>query len=46
MAKADYDAPRDILDGRQGFFHSYLGVEDPGPEFLAELGGEFNIRGG
>ena len=45
MAKADYDAPRDILDGRQGFFHSYLGVEDPGPEFLADLGREFNIRG-
>ena len=45
MAKADYDAARDILDGRQGFFHSYLGVEDPGPEFLADLGREFNIRG-
>ena len=30
MAKADYDAPRDILDGVQGLFHSYLGVEEPG----------------
>jgi len=45
MAKVDYDAPRDIFDGPQGFFHSYLGVEDPGPEFLAGLGQEFSIRG-
>ena len=45
MAKVDYDAPRDIFDGRQSFFHSYLGVEDPGSEFLAGLGQEFSIRG-
>ena len=43
MAKAGYDAPRDILDGVQGFFHSYLGVEDPGPGFLAGLGQEYCI---
>lgn len=34
MAKAGYDAPRDIFDGDQGFFHSRLGIEDPGPEFV------------
>ena len=45
MAKVDFDAPKDILDGPQGFFHSYLGVEDPGPECLAGLGQEFSIRG-
>ena len=45
MAKVDYDSPRDIFDGPQGFFHSYLGVEDPGPEFVAGLGQEFSIRG-
>ena len=45
MAKADYDAPRDIFDGPGGFFHSFLGTEDPGPEFLDGLGQEFSIRG-
>lgn len=45
MAKAGYDAPRDILDGRQGFFDSYLGVAGPGPEFLEGLGRDFSIRG-
>ena len=45
MAKADYDAPRDIFDGRESFFDSYLGVSEPGPEFLAGLGEEFSIRG-
>jgi len=45
MAKVGYDAPRDIFDGPQGFFHSYLGVEEPGSEFLAGLGQEFSIRG-
>jgi 2-methylcitrate dehydratase PrpD len=45
MAKVGYDAPLDIFDGPQGFFHSYLGVEGPGPEFLAGLGQEFSIRG-
>ena len=44
MAKADYDAPRDILDGAQGFFHSYLGVEEPGDQFLDGLGEEYSIR--
>ena len=45
MAKVGYDAPRDIFDGPHGFFHSYLGVEEAGPEFLAGLGQEFSIRG-
>jgi 2-methylcitrate dehydratase PrpD len=45
MARVGYDAPRDIFDGPQGFFHSYLGVEAPGPEFLTGLGQEFSIRG-
>ena len=45
MAKADFDSPRDIFDGAEGFFHSYLGVEEPGPEFLAGLSQEFSIRG-
>ena len=44
MAKAGYDAPRDILDGVQGLFHSYLGVEEPGDQFLAGLGEEYKIR--
>ena len=41
MAKAGYDAPRDIFDGSQGFFHSRLGIEDPGPEFLT---GDYTIQ--
>jgi 2-methylcitrate dehydratase PrpD len=45
MAKAGYDAPRDIFDGRQGFFHRRLGVEEPGPEFLRGLGEGYSIRG-
>lgn len=45
MAKVGYDAPRDIFDGPQGFFHSRLGVEEPGPEFLRGLGQEYGIRG-
>ncbi len=36
MAKSGYDAPEDIFDGSQGFFHSRLGLEDPGPEFLID----------
>jgi 2-methylcitrate dehydratase PrpD len=43
MAQLGYDAPRDIFDGPQGFFHSRLGVEDPGPEFLSGLGAEYGI---
>jgi 2-methylcitrate dehydratase PrpD len=43
MAKVGYDAPRDIFDGPQGFFHSRLGVEDPGPEFVNRLGEEYGI---
>ena len=45
MAKADYDSPREILDGPGGFFHSYLGIQDPGEDFLAGLGQDFVIRG-
>ena len=45
MAKVGYDAPRDIFDGPQGFFHSRLGVEEPGPEFLRGLGEDYSIRG-
>jgi len=45
MAKVGYDAPRDIFDGPQGFFHSRLGVEEPGGEFLRGLGQEYGIRG-
>ncbi len=41
MAKAGYDAPRDIFDGNQGFFHSRLGIEDPGPEFVT---GDYTIQ--
>ena len=44
MAKVGYDAPEDILDGSQGFFHSRLGIEGPGPEFLDGLGSEYGIR--
>jgi 2-methylcitrate dehydratase PrpD len=43
LAKVGYDAPRDIFDGPQGFFHSRLGVEQPGPEFLSGLGEEYGI---
>ena len=45
MAKAGWDAPRDIFDGPQGFFHSRLGVEEPGPEFLDGLGERYSIAG-
>ena len=45
MAKAGYDSPREILDGPGGFFHSYLGIQDPGEEFLANLGQDFVMRG-
>ncbi len=45
MAKVGYDAPQDILDGPQGFFDSYLGVENGGPEFLAGLSQDFSILG-
>ena len=45
MAKAGYNAPLDILDGPRGFFHSRLGREDPGPEFLRGLGEEYGITG-
>jgi 2-methylcitrate dehydratase PrpD len=43
MAQLGYDAPRDIFDGAQGFFHSHLGVEEPGLEFLSGLGVEYGI---
>ena len=43
LAKVGYDAPRDIFDGPQGFSHSRLGVEQPGPEFLEGLGEEYGI---
>ena len=45
MAKVGYDAPRDIFDGEPGFFHSRLGIPDPGPEFLRGLGEEYGITG-
>ena len=45
MAKAGYDAPRDIFDGAPSFFHSRLGIRDPGPEFLRGLGEEYGITG-
>lgn len=45
MAKVGYDAPRDIFDGVQGFFHSRLGGEEPGPGFLSGLGQEYSILG-
>jgi 2-methylcitrate dehydratase PrpD len=43
LAQTGYDAPRNIFDGAQGFFHSRLGVEDPGPEFLSGLGTDYGI---
>jgi 2-methylcitrate dehydratase PrpD len=43
LAKVGYDAPRDIFDGPQGFFHTRLGVKQPGPEFLSGLGEEYEI---
>jgi 2-methylcitrate dehydratase PrpD len=43
LAQTGYDAPRDIFDGPQGFFHSRLGVEDSGAEFISGLGGEYAI---
>jgi len=45
MAKVGYDAPRDIFDGQPGFFHSRLGIREPGPEFLRGLGEEYGIMG-
>jgi 2-methylcitrate dehydratase PrpD len=45
MAKTGFDAPRDIFDGPQGFFHSRLGVEGPGLEFLSGLGEIYSIAG-
>jgi 2-methylcitrate dehydratase PrpD len=45
MAKAGYDAPRDIFDGPGGFFQSRLGIEDPGPEFSRGLGENYSIQG-
>ena len=45
MAKAGYDTPRDIFDGDSGLFHSHLGIEDPGAEFVEGLGGDFHILG-
>ena len=36
MAKAGYDGPRGIFEGSNGFFHSRLGIEDPGPEFVED----------
>ncbi len=45
MAKVGYDAPRDIFDGEPGFFHSRLGIREPGTEFLSGLGEEYGIMG-
>lgn len=36
MAKAGYDGPLGIFEGSNGFFHSRLGIEDPGPEFVED----------
>ena len=36
MARAGYDGPRGIFEGSDGFFHSRLGIEDPGPEFVED----------
>ena len=44
MAKAGYDAPGDIFDGSQGFFHSRTGSEDLGPEFVAGLATDYTIQ--
>lgn len=45
MAKSGYDAPKEILEGPNGFFDSYLGITDPGREALESLGQDFSIRG-
>ena len=45
MAKTGFDGPRDIFDGRFGFFFGRLGVEDPGPEFIQGLGENYAIMG-
>jgi len=42
MARVGYDSPGNIFDGSHGFFDSKLGVE-PGPEFVAGLGEEYDI---
>jgi len=44
MAKVGYDAPLDVFDGPSGFFHTRLGVETPGSEFLTGLGEDYAIR--
>ncbi len=44
MAQVDYDAPDDIFDGAQGFFHSRLGVRDIPDAFTAGLGSDYGIR--
>jgi 2-methylcitrate dehydratase PrpD len=44
MSKVGYEAPQDVFDGPQSFFHSRLGLEEPGPEFLHGLGDEYGIR--
>jgi 2-methylcitrate dehydratase PrpD len=43
LAQTGYDAPREIFDGPQGFFHSRLGVADPDPEFTRGLGSDYAI---
>jgi len=45
MARAGFDAPRNIFDGAQGFFHSLLGVNESTPEFLQDLGKDYSIKG-
>ena len=44
MGQVGYDAPEDIFDGSQGFFHSRLGVQDPHPAFTDGLGTDFGLR--
>ena len=44
MAQVDYDAPDDIFDGSQGFFHSRLGVQEIPEAFTSSLGTDYGIR--
>ena len=43
-AQVDYDAPDDIFDGAQGFFHSRLGVREIPDAFTDGLGSDYGIR--
>jgi len=44
MAKAGCDGPRDIFDGDMNFFRARLGIEEPGPDFMRDLGEDYSIR--